>query len=222
MLTSLATILVFINTRYKMMVVVPSIYLFVFGLWQMIERISVRKYWSVSLYFLIIIGLFALGMHCWIPVVKDRVAVKFNNAMDLLERGELNSAKVLLKEILSRNPRDYLSWFALGNIYYKQGRLNDAQKCYINSLRINPLYADALFNLGMVYLDKKKFKKAEYMFLQLYQISPFKADVVYNLMRAEVGLGKCGQAHVLGDRLLGINPEADEEVKRIIGACKTN
>ncbi len=215
----LATILVFINTRYKMMVVLPAIYLFVFGLWQLIESIRRREYLFVSLYVLIVAGLFVLGRHCWIPVEKSKIAVKFNNAMELLEGGRLNESKQLLEEVLRQSPRDYLSWFALGNIFYREGNLDEAKRCYLNSLRINPLYADALFNLGIICLDRGLFREAEDAFIQLYQVSPFKADVVYNLMRAELGLGKCRAARNLARQIIKIKPEAEGDVEVMLKDC---
>ena len=216
----LATILVFVNTRYKMMVVLPAIYLFVFGLWQMMERIRAREYLYVSLYVMIMLALFVSGRHCWIDNNSYVVSVNYNRAMDLMESGMLSEARVLLERALKENPRDYLSWFALGNVFYREGNLDEARRCYLNSLKINPLYADALFNLGIICLDRGLFQEAEDAFVQLYQVSPFKADVVYNLMRAELGLGKCRQVQRLGNKLLNINANVEDEVKRVIEGCK--
>ncbi len=223
-LTSMAVILVFVNTRYKLMVVFPSIVLAGIAVNDLYLLIKKRRLFEVVTLLIVAAIFFVVGGICWVPVVRDNVAIRFNKAVELIENKEFDKAETILKQLVAENAGDYLSWFTLGNIYYNEGKLDKARLCYIKSLSINGWFADALFNLGVVLLKQKKFDKAERCFSQLYQVSPQKLDVIYNLIVTKVALNKCKEAHILTKQLFKLYPQLGnfelKEIDKVLSRCR--
>ncbi len=214
-LVALSTMLAFVNTRYKMMLVYPAIVLAVVGLRDFVKTVRARAFGPALAYALVVLGLFALGRVEWVKTEPSDVAIRFNRAMELMESGDLDSAKEILLSILKEQPKDYLSWFALGNIYYSQGDVHSAMACFLKSHRLNRLFADAVFNLGVCAMDLKDWALAERCFAQLYEVSPDKRDVLFNLVFVLAKEGKCDSARALMERVGSFEDVAVEDVEEL-------
>ncbi len=223
-LISLSTILVFINTRYKLMIVFPAIALASLGLRDFIGVVRDRRYGTSLLYFFALIGLFGIGQLSLVKLVPSTKAVRFNQAMELFEGGNISASETIFKEILREDPRDYLTWFALGNVYYAKKRFEDALRCYERSNRLNPLFADAVYNYGICAMELGDYKKAYVAFRQIYDVSPRKPDVILNLAYSMAKLGMCRDALSLLDRISNVSERVSDsdidEVRREIDRCQ--
>ncbi len=224
-LTTISTILVFINTRYKLMIVFPSIALAGLGIRDFIHTLKKGSVNVFLVYFLVLLGLFEIGQVRWVELSPSTKAIMFNKAMELFEAGHVSEAESMFKEILMQYPDDYLTWFALGNVYYSKGMIKKAMACYRKANQINSLFADAVFNFGVSAMELGKYKVAYNCFRQLYQVSPDKPDVVLNLVYCMAKLGMCSDASYLLDRFLTKEKvkvsEADiTKVKEEIRRCR--
>ncbi len=219
-LVALSIILVFVNTRYKMMLVYPAIALAVMGLRDFVKTVRARAIGPALAYALVVLGLFALGRVEWVKTRPSNVAIRFNRAMELMESGDLDSAKEILLSILKDQPKDYLSWFALGNIYYSKGDVTSAMACFWKSHRLNRLFADAVFNVGVCAMDMEDWALAERCFTQLYEVSPQKKDVLFNLIFVLAKEGKCDSAQALMNKVDSFEDVAEEDVEELKEAIK--
>ena len=57
----------------------------------------------------------------------------------------------LIKEIIEKDPLDFLSYFELGLAYLKLGRHEEEVKSYQEALSLNPKSAQTHYNLGIAY-----------------------------------------------------------------------
>ncbi len=225
-ITALGTSLFFVNTRYKMMVVFPAIPLAVLGVRDFVEVLMSRRYFSAIVYSAILGSLFLLGRVDWLKVMPSRSAIQFNEAMELFEKGDLNSAKKMLLDIIRYSPSDYLSWFALGNIYFLEGETSKAMDCYHRSHALNRFFADAVFNYGVCAMKLGKYDVAYRCFLQLYRVSPHKPDVALNLAFTLAKLGQCESARRLLTEVSKRVEEVDlsevdiQTVEREVDSCQ--
>ncbi len=83
-------------------------------------------------------------------------AKAFDMAMKHIKEKNLDKATSELKEIIAKDPKDYVAWTELGTIYFKKDNLNDAEACYFRAIEQKKDYVVALLNLGKLYISQKK------------------------------------------------------------------
>ncbi|GAB4276514.1 MAG: hypothetical protein Kow0092_32300 [Deferrisomatales bacterium] len=94
-------------------------------------------------------ALFALGV-----ATAAALAVALNAGP--LDRGfHRFVAEAGLAHRVRENPRDALSWFALGNLYLEEGREAEAARAYEQALLADPRNPEALNNLAWLHLTAK-------------------------------------------------------------------
>jgi len=94
---------------------------------------------------------------------NDRTSTErlFLEAVELRDKGDLDSSIEKLKEILHQNERVNAAVLGyLGNIYWDLGDLESARKCYKRSTQLNP--GSELASLGYFHTlwDMGKFRRA--------------------------------------------------------------
>lgn len=63
-------------------------------------------------------------------------------------RDKKGQAVSLFKELLANDPKDFVAWAELGNVYFLEKRNGDAASAYKKALELKPDYAVALVNYG--------------------------------------------------------------------------
>ena len=87
---------------------------------------------------------------------SPETAKAFDAAMKNLKDKNLDKAASGLKEIIAKDPKDYVAWTELGTIYFKKENYNDAEACYFKAIEQKKDYLIALLNLGKLYIAEKK------------------------------------------------------------------
>lgn len=120
-------------------------------------------------------------------------------AFIFLRLNQNDSAKILLQELETRFPNNYLAHSGLGVIAEREGRKKDALKEYDKAIELNPEDAETNFSKILLLIDLDDYSQARNVINQC--IRDFPEEPVYYLMR--------GYLHKLNYRL----PEAEADRK---------
>lgn len=80
----------------------------------------------------------------------------FDAALKHLKDKNLDKAAAGFRDVIAKDPKDYVAWTELGTIYFKQDNLNDAEACYFKAIEQKQDYFVALLNLGKLYVSRKQ------------------------------------------------------------------
>ncbi|MEQ1607056.1 MAG: tetratricopeptide repeat protein [Pyrinomonadaceae bacterium] len=111
-------------------------------------------------------------------------AKAFDTAMKHVKEKNLDKATSELKDIIAKDPKDYVAWTELGTIYFKKENLNDAEACYFKAIELKADYFIALLNLGKLYVSRKQADNAVLVLLNAVKGSPESADAQHFLGEA--------------------------------------
>ena len=105
----------------------------------------------------------------------------FTSAVEQHQKGYLQTAERLYREMLAIQPGNFYALHYLG-ILYMQGKKYDAAISYLEkAIAINPSDAHALYNMGFAFQGKGKLDKAITYYEKSLEINPGHADTHYNL-----------------------------------------
>ena len=79
----------------------------------------------------------------------------YEKALAAEQNKDKETAKRLYKELVAKDPKDYLAWARLGTIQFEETDIAGAEKSYAESIRSKPDFAYAVMSLGRVLLAKK-------------------------------------------------------------------
>ncbi|QUH19018.1 class I SAM-dependent methyltransferase [Alkaliphilus sp. B6464] len=82
------------------------------------------------------------------------------NIKQLIEKGEIKSAKILLKKYRKMEPNDVDAYSMAGIIAMIEGRMVDAEEIFLQGYKLNNSHFDLLYNLGYLYEVKSYIRKA--------------------------------------------------------------
>ncbi len=85
---------------------------------------------------------------------------KFDEALILLKKGQLDKAKNIFSEILNTEPNNFAAYNNMGNISFLLGNLDEALQNYDKAIKLKPDFADAHNNRGNVFHKIKKIDAA--------------------------------------------------------------
>ncbi|MCG3771255.1 MAG: TPR repeat-containing protein YrrB [Nitrosomonadaceae bacterium] len=142
------------------------------------------------------------------PTTK-RVGAKFNQALELHDKGQLLKAQVLCEEILSEQPNHFDSLHLLGVISYKNKRLQLAVDLMERAIKLNPNSADYCYNLGIVLHDLKQLEVAVASYDKAIQLDPDYAEAYYNRGNALQDLKRFDAAASSYDKAIQLKPDLD-------------
>ena len=105
---------------------------------------------------------------------------KFEQALMLDERGDLNAAELYNKAI---EEQDCVAdaYCNLGIIESKKGNTIKAFDCFTTSLKHNPRHCEAHYNLGNLYFESNDFRLAQVHYEMASEVEPSFANVYFNL-----------------------------------------
>jgi tetratricopeptide (TPR) repeat protein len=105
---------------------------------------------------------------------------RFEQALLLDERGDLNAAELYAKAI---EEHDCVAdaWCNLGIIESEKGNATKAFDCFTTSLKHDPRHSEAHYNLGNLYFDLNDFRLAQVHYEMAREVAPAFANVYFNL-----------------------------------------
>jgi predicted O-linked N-acetylglucosamine transferase (SPINDLY family) len=143
------------------------------------------------------------------PTTK-RVGAKFNQALELHDKGRLLKAQALCEEILREQPDHFDSLHLLGVISYKNKRLQLAIDLMERAIKLNPNNADYYYNRGIALHDFKQLDEAVASYDKATQLDPGYAEAYYNRGNALQGLNQLDAALASYDKATQLDPSYAE------------
>ena len=106
---------------------------------------------------------------------------RFNLAVNLLQNKRFADAEILLKEILSVEPRHSESWFFIALIADLKGLHQSAIEYLKNALKIDPYNLKYIYALGDILYAQNYLDEGVKLFEYIIEINPKNCDGYYNL-----------------------------------------
>jgi Flp pilus assembly protein TadD len=100
----------------------------------------------------------------------------FDKAISAMAEKKNGKAISLFLEIVTTDPKDFVSLTQLGNLYFLDQKYADAEHSYLKAIEQRPDYIMALINLGKLYLIKKEIDNAIESLIRAVNIEPTSAD----------------------------------------------
>ena len=182
---TVASILFFINSRYRLAVVPYFIIFAGEAIWQIFQRLRSRKYISFIILLAVFFSLYFLSNMrlAEANVKKYNFTFHYNKGVIFSDRGNYPKAEQEFQTALELNPNDFLSYLGLGNVYYSLEDTERAVDNYQKALAINPYFYTAHFNLGIIYTEIERKNEAEKEFKKVLELKPEHCAAHYNLGR---------------------------------------
>jgi tetratricopeptide (TPR) repeat protein len=128
------------------------------------------------------------------------------SAYEYYQKGNLQQAETILKNILEVQPDHAIILYFLGEIYYQLGNYDSAIKYFKEVLRFNPANADAYYNMGISFKQKGQIDEAITCYQKAIELNPDIADVYNNMGLAFQEKGELDEAITFYQKALQINP----------------
>ena len=106
---------------------------------------------------------------------------ELNSALKYITENKKDKAIEILKNIISKDNKNFISFFYLGNIYFEKKNYEFSKKNLNQAISIKPNFAEAYNSLGLVYSNLQNFVKAEQLFSKAIEINPNIPDAYNNL-----------------------------------------
>ncbi len=142
----------------------------------------------------------------------------FDAAMKLNKEKNYDKAASALKEIIAKDPKDFVAWTELGTIYFKKDNLNDAEACYFKAIEQKSDYMVALINLGKLYIAKKQADSAVLVLSNAIKANAESADAQHYLGEAYLLAKKGSLAVTHLNQAIKLAPQEKAEVHLRIAA----
>lgn len=121
----------------------------------------------------------------------------------------LEIAKCL--QATSQQPRSYLTWERLGEVYKSAGQYGDAIGAFQKAILINPRNSMSHYRLGLVYAAERKEQEAINSFTKVLELNPNSAQAHASLASQyrKMGFEKIAQEHIEKARSMQLEDESD-------------
>jgi tetratricopeptide (TPR) repeat protein len=155
------------------------------------------------------------------PVVPERAAQEFAQAVAMLEAGRTTDAELELKQLALAYPEFPGPYFNLGLLYERAGRLKEAQEALQESLKRGLPNAAGYTQLGVVERKLGRFKEAEAAYLDALKIDPSYATAHLNLgVLCDLYLQQPERALQSFERYMELSGNSDKRVATWIAELK--
>ncbi len=151
---------------------------------------------------------------------KFTINETFNLAVKKHQNCYFQTAEKLYKEILSINPDQFETNFALGTLLIQTKRYNSAKTFIQKAIQINPNYAAAHSNMGYIHREKGEPQKAVISYKKAIQISPNYEIAYNNLAVIFKELSEFQKAIKCYERSIQINPDNINVINGLSGLFK--
>jgi protein O-mannosyl-transferase len=189
-----------------------------------VDSVLSRRFWvQAALGAGVLMTLGALScQRAWIYQNQDRLWtdilsknptcwVAYNNLGNaLLQKGDLNEARIEFQKTLEINPNYADAHYNLGVTLLQMGQMDEAMVEWQKALEINPDMADGQADLGNALLQNGKTDEAIDHYQKALKINPNYADAHNNLGFALFRKGQTDEAIEQYQKALAINPQYSE------------
>jgi tetratricopeptide (TPR) repeat protein len=132
---------------------------------------------------------------------KIQIALKYH------QRGDLQMAELLCKEILQVQPINFQVLHLLGVVFYQNGDYDGAIESIKKALQVNPNDPDAYFNLGNAYAEKGQLDEALTCFLKAAEMNPELFEAYNNIGNIFMGRKQFKEGIMYYKKALTLNPD---------------
>jgi predicted O-linked N-acetylglucosamine transferase (SPINDLY family) len=136
----------------------------------------------------------------------DKIVIKKQRAMQLLQSGQADAACELLAGICKGNPRDAEAWLYLGAGCEAAGKARQALDCYEKAVKLMPGLFQAQLSLGNLYKRLGKPGQAIQCYTRALEIQPDNPGVIANMGNAWLRSGDFQKAAGCFRRALVLAP----------------
>jgi tetratricopeptide (TPR) repeat protein len=155
------------------------------------------------------------------PVVPERAAQEFAQAVAMLEAGRNTDAELELKQLALAYPEFPGPYFNLGLLYERTGKLKEAQESLQEALKRGLPSAPAYTQLGVVERKLGRFKEAEAAYLDALKVDPSYAPAHLNLgVLCDLYLQQPQRALESFERYMELSGNSDKRVATWIAELK--
>ena len=102
----------------------------------------------------------------------DQETATINLARAYYYKGDLEKALVILRTVVSNNPRNPIARLDLGRVYFAGGKTDLAVEQYKKSIELHKDYANAYYHLGLACMQSKDKYAAVSAFKEVLRIAP--------------------------------------------------
>lgn len=131
----------------------------------------------------------------------------FDEAVALGQKGRLQEAAEMFRQILVRQPSHSDSWHHLGNVLLEQGELDEAEIAYRATTRLVPDSADAHNNLGVALKEQGKTDAAIVAFRRALTLNPRHFEAQLNFGKSLIAGGRLDESVAELKRALSLKPD---------------
>ena len=108
--------------------------------------------------------------------------VRFQNAFDLISKGEDEKALEEIRLFLQNNPEVWNAWFMLGWALRKMGRFEDAKQAFLEAIKFGAeKNADTLNELALCSIQLREFSLTKKYLLDAFALEPESTKIISNL-----------------------------------------
>ena len=155
------------------------------------------------------------------PVVPERAAQEFAQAVAMLEAGRNTDAELEFKQLALAYPEFPGPYFNLGLLYERAGKLKEAQQALQEALKRGLPSAPTYTQLGVVERKLGQFKEAETAYLDALKIDPSYAPAHLNLgVLCDLYLQQPERALESFERYMELSGNSDKRVATWIAELK--
>ncbi len=110
-------------------------------------------------------------------LAKANLEFKNKRAILFIQKGDLQTANILLEESLNLNPKQVEPWVNLGFSYLQMGAIEKAFRSYEKALALDPDHPQALLNLAALYNLQGNKKLAAFQLKKILKRDPNNKEV---------------------------------------------
>jgi len=123
-----------------------------------------------------------------------------------------DEAATLFRQIVAKDPKDFVAWTDLGTVLFSQSKLDEAEPAYNRAIELKGDFSPALMNLGKLYLAQKKPDKAAPIFFKAVTADQNSADAFHYLGETYLQLKQGSKAEIAFKEALRLAPVEKAEI----------
>jgi len=145
----------------------------------------------------------------------DLIRVHNQKGEELFQAGNIEGAKSIFEQILSRDAQLVEPLNNLGVIAFQEGKMNEAASCFIRVLEIDPNYFEAIEDLGKCAEAQKDYPKAAEWFERALKLKPDDISLLNSLGNCFIQMEDLGSARDAYEKSLRLDG-GQENIKVIL------
>ena len=142
----------------------------------------------------------------------------YAESLALVRMGDYERASVLMREYLSRDPRNGQAWNDLGVMHFNRGDIKEAISCFERAVEEAPFLGQAYLNFADAYFSAGRADRVPRLFKGMKEAGVLSSDVVNRVVRTFIeGEDKAGamEAALKGAKFMPDDRETVELVEQI-------